>query len=139
VSIEDAALARLRAGLDEDEATARNATRDESTHWEADHGHVFDTMDASWHEDEMIVTAADISDRLAYQRAEHIARQGPHATLLRVEAIRKLIADYDAARAARDLLGDDEVGRIAAVRTEALKSALVALAGIYTEPTEEKS
>lgn len=96
----DDAVVRLTAGLDEDERIARAATQDESTYWAADHGHVFVTMDAIWYEDEMIVTAADISDRLAYQRAEHIARHDPVRTLKEVAAKRKALDWY---------LNDDEM------------------------------
>jgi hypothetical protein len=82
----DTPLSRLRAGLDRDEAIARKAflpTMPGSDRW------WFDAMKV-WTETEPPTPAVG---HTWPNEGEHIARQCPQATLDRVEAIRKVIAD----------------------------------------------
>ncbi len=140
----DTTLARLTAGLDEDDAIAR-AAGERSTEWRSDgkgvDGGPFTPADPEWGitESGEHTIVYDEGWPLAPE-ALHIARQDPKATVLRVEAIRKVI---DWKRVHDELfapLGDvTEVDRHYFERgvRAATELFIEILAGIYPEPTDE--
>jgi hypothetical protein len=119
----DADLAALTAGLAEDEAIARAAA---GAPWEIE-------IPPAVH----VSASAIAADKARFGRLgyvgniereadrEHIARQDPHATLLRVEAIQKVIAMQEAHSSAQ--YPDFEGGY-----SSALDDVVEILAGIYT-------
>lgn len=124
----DSVLARLRAGLDEDERIARRAfmyDEDGADRWQLDGRNV-------WTEE---ARPTLIVQGIPGLSAAQIARQDPKATLGRVEAIRRVIDDYTS-RATIDsgpqskAFGD---GYMAACRR-----FVETLASIYPDPTEEQ-
>ncbi|MFE7799038.1 DUF6221 family protein [Nocardia sp. NPDC057440] len=146
----DAALAALTAGLAEDERLALAAIGGtEASRWVATLDEVYAVTGpltgphrCDQHapgvpndcDDDAVATIGDVRDDAATieARAAHIAAQSPHATLLQVEAIRKVLAVCDA-------IDDDALngawweGRYG----DHADDIREALAGIYTEPTEE--
>jgi hypothetical protein len=131
MSTPDADLAALRAGLAEDEAIARAA---DATRWlPQDKGVTFEHND----------TRSDYEGRVtADTKANmiHIAHFGPRRVLRQAEAIReKVIQPYLAAVDALNRLSDNQLGYEERARVYAFDAVIEALAGIYTEPTEEKS
>lgn len=122
----ETALARLTAGLDRDEAIARAANPD---------GSGWDVRDF---EEEGIAAfpsapaPEELGGRVTDQ-TRHMERQDPKATLDRVEAIRRVLAIKEDRKYGYN--GMDELAAI----DDALTLVVEALAGIYTEPTLEKS
>lgn len=119
----DDSLARLRAGLDRDERAAQLAL---SAEWTISRpGQVVFRQGST---DTVIVRdgAAQIRD------LEHMVRQDPKSTLLRVEAIRRVIVDRDCAASLLEpyaKAGVDTRAQRAVVR--ALDDVIEALASIY--------
>lgn len=124
-------LSRLRAGLAEDERIARAAFTNHATgadRWRADGMQV-------WNE---AATSTLVVGHTWPREARHIARQCPKATLDRVEAIRKVIADYERRLPSADdpALEDAEYRASWMGYRVAGELFLRALASIYPEPTE---
>lgn len=137
----DDSLARLRAGLDRDEAVAL-AAAERSAEWRSDgsgvDGGPFEPADPQWGipESGKHTIVYDEGWPLAPE-AVHIARQCPKATLDRVEAHRRVLDLYrrytelDVDASSRD----DRI-RIITGR-ETLEGVLEFLADAYPDPTEE--
>ncbi len=140
----DDALAKLTAGLDEDERIAQEAIE---VLGPAAWNHAL-SEDYSGMYNSAIESADDRFARVDYEQpADHIARQDPAATLRRVEAIRKVIAAHkrddwyelpDGTTGSCEECSSycDEVGCRMAVAWPC--PTLRALAGIYTEDTIEQ-
>lgn len=134
----DDALARLSAGLEEDERIARR------THESASH------LSPNWRtitEDirgDTVLTVLDEHDaRVAVDMGvagPHIAHHDPARALRQVEAIRELVQWYRTALA--EAVADSEKPSHLRIEWDpesvTLGVVLRILAGIYTEPTEER-
>ncbi|MFG1794180.1 DUF6221 family protein [Nocardia sp. NPDC049149] len=154
MSVDDllTALARLEAGLAEDEAIARAATP--GARWVRDSGgEVFSVCGelgghsrCDQHEPGVPNMCDDvpIGPDVDFDPGGHIAmqmvRQQPMRTLRDVAAIRRVVSDYN--RAVSQMNDEVVSGRDlyspAYFRAQALEAAIEALASIYAESTEEQ-
>lgn len=143
MTIEDA-LARLTAGLNRDEATARAAAT-RAAEWRAyGHGAVrgepFFPADPEYGYDAGGETCIVYAEGFPLNaEAEHIARNDPATVLRRVEAIRKIAEISKSACAGMNSIPTDftrardlQHGAVGAFR-----DVLAILAGIYTDPEPE--
>jgi Family of unknown function (DUF6221) len=101
--VTDDPVARLKAGLDEDEAVAKAA---DPGPWMAgaERDHLIDSVvygQSDWQGHIQQVCNVDYAQRKT-GNAAHIARQDPARTLREVEADRKLIDLYERAKSYRD-------------------------------------
>lgn len=125
----DDAVARLRAGLDRDEAVAR-ATSQSASHLSPD-----------WHteiEGDIVVVLDAQQARVAVDigvAAEHIARQNPDRALRQVTCIRELLDRYGRAAAVADR-GTSYDRAVNSGYIAALELAVSALASIYPQEAE---
>ncbi len=142
----DTVLARLSAGLEKDEVIARAATpgpwrfNEYKGFRDPDTGKMTEAVFSgpAGKDALCIATTGPTLDGQSQEDGRHIARQDPKTTLDRVEAIRKVIAERESEqRRVDDLAAVDAPG--AGDYLLGLEFALTTLAGIYTEPTEEKS
>ncbi|WP_159840186.1 DUF6221 family protein [Nocardia sp. CY41] len=147
-------LSRLRAGLAEDERIARAACDSARADTDGDAGEWFvDGEDVGsagvtcgFPQRSIYDTGTGLHGIVCYnegyphvEQARHIARQDPKATLDRVEAIRKVIADYERRLPSSDdpALEDAEYRASWMGYRVAGELFLRALASIYPEPTDE--